>query len=223
VKSYQLLSLFIVSFVSTYTMETDLSRRSSMKQASSESQLVSSLRHNKDNFENQLKLDKSVELQTSILPTTLQFFSFGYLDPMRFLQYCYYQKFHNNEFINLDAICADAFSLKEYHEVDIDGYSALGAAMISKEQPIKERRIFIQELMEHGFKPTTKDIGLAELILYDEILAKEQKEKLKNKYIHLLHPDSPVFWFLLPQDVRRQIVQCFILLLKKDLWLLPEF
>lgn len=232
-KNYQLLSLFVISFVSTYTMEKDLyslnsynpsaSGRSLIKQVSRESQLVLSLRQSKDNFENQLKFDKNVQLQTFILPTTLQFFSFGCLDSMRFLQYCYYQKFHKNEFINLDAICADVFSLKEYQEVNIDGYSALGAAMISKEQSIKERQLLIQELMGHGFKPTIKDIELAEFILYDEILAKEQKKKLKNKYIHLLHPDSPAYWFSLPQEVRRLIAQCFIRVLKKDLWLLPEF
>jgi len=144
--------------------------------------------------------------------------------PIKFLQYCYCQKLqrhfipqYKNIFIHLRCIGASACVLNKYHNAQIDGYSALGASMIAQETSIEERHCFNQELINYGFKPTLKDIKLAKLILYDEILANK-----KETIVLLLcdHQEDNLSQ-LLP-EIRKQITQYMIQLFKNEFWLLPE-
>ncbi len=88
--------------------------------------------------------------------------------------------------------------------------------MLAKEISIENKHTFIQELIGYGFKPTPKDIELAELALYDGI-AEHQITML-----YLLHVQSQANWSELPQEVRTQIAQYMIQLFKKEFWFLPE-
>jgi hypothetical protein len=120
--------------------------------------------------------------------------------------------------------------LTQCQNASINGYSALGAAMLAPDISFEKRRVFIRELIKYGFKSTLRDMQLAELILYDEIMKEERgiglkSKKLKIKFIHLLHSDSSAPWRVLPKELRKLIAQYMIQVLKKeeDCWLLPGF
>lgn len=138
------LSLLIMSSTFAHTMEKEFSFLNpfswfSSNQTPNESKLITDLRKNINDFENQLKLDKWTERKkTYIVPVTLQLFMHMDAKPIEFIKYCYYQKFHENEFVNLNEICTDASLLKKYQEVEIDGYSTLGAAMLAEKNPFKK-------------------------------------------------------------------------------------
>jgi hypothetical protein len=222
-KKHIALSLLIFSSTFTHTMEKEFSFLNpfswfSSSQTPNESKLIADLRANINDFENQLKLDRSKELEkTYLLPETLQLFMhIGTTKPDQFIQYCYYQKFHETEMVDFDEICTDTSLLKKYHELEINGYSALGAAMLAKEISIEEKLKFIKKLIKYNFKPTLKDIGIAELVLYDAIT--EHHKTL----LHLLHPHSEINWSVLPHEIRNHITQYILQLLRKEFWLLPE-
>lgn len=184
-----------------------------------ESLIISNLRKDINEFENQLKLDKGMEFQkTYTLPLTIQLFGGRDDDeiPDMFLAYCYLQKFHACEFyMNLKRLDKSDILLKKCQIVSLNGYSALGAAMIAKEVSFEKRRTFIQELIDRGFKPTQKDITIAKLYLHDSIPAKD-----KEIFFHLIHEPAKANWSVLPKEIRSLIVRYMIQILKNKFWLL---
>lgn len=239
------LSLLIMSPVFTHAMESEYSFSSYFSLSSylpewfsfnylfngskqiSESKLISDLRASKNEFESTLLNDKHLKLVLKYPEALDGMFENIPNNPIRFLQYCYYQNFH--EYIHQTDIIAwlqkryETDILAWLQNIQIDGYSALGAAMLAKYTPIQKKRIFIiHKLLNHNFKPTPQDIGLAELILYDEIPAK-QKEKIilllcNHQEDNLSHVQPQA----LPQEIRAQIVQYMVQLFKNEFWLLPE-
>ena len=218
------LSLLILSTTFAHAMEKESSFlnffswfSSTSNQEPNESKLITGLRKNINDFENQLKLTKWEETQkTYIIQVTFQPFAYIKTDPIIFIEYCYYQKFHETEMVDFNAICTDTSLLKKYQEVKIDGYSALGAAMLAKEKSIKEKRKFIEKLIRYGFKPTQKDMGIVELTLHDNIT------EHKKTFLHLLQAQPEVNWSVLPQEIRKNIAHYMIELFKKEFWLLPK-
>lgn len=185
----------------------------SSNQTPKESKLISDLRANKNEFEDKLR-NKEVKrlLENEEYMSIFPFSAYNMTStPIKFLQYCYYLKFHENMFnMRLDDI--DIPSLKKCREARLNGYSALGAAIISDDTSIQEKRNFIKTLMiKYDFKPTLKDISLAELYLYDNISAEHKKI-----FIHLLHTHASTDWSVLPQEVRKHIAQYMIQLFKNE-------
>lgn len=225
---YIILSLLIAHPTFTHVMEknslpshsfllSEYSRiRSLPKQIQYQGKPSSDIRESKDKFEGQLQLDNEIEKQKIYMSLTLPLFSIHNIDanPIKFLQYCYYQKFHENGFVQLRHFNTCLY--RKCQKEQIDGYSALGAAIIAKETPIQKRCKFIQRLIRHGFKPTPKDIELAELILYDE-----KPIELYKTLLHLLS-HSEINWSVLPLEIRKEIAHCMVELFKKDFWLSPE-
>ena len=217
------LSLLIMSPIFTHAMEDNSWRYfsslrpylpvwPSFNQMPQESKQIQALRASKSKFNNQLTaLWMSHWNRTIYNPTT-------------FWSYCYCPK--DTSLIELNILkYLDSYPsvLKECQEDQIDGYSALGTTMMAtnlsffaKDISIEEKRNFIQELTNRGFKPTPKDIELAELILYDGIIGHQKI------FLHLQHIHSQANWSVLPQEVRKQITQYMLQLFKKEFWLLPE-
>lgn len=225
-----LLSLLIMSPVFVQAMENESSFSSyfslnlylptwfspTSNQDPNESQLITDLRKNKSDFEGKLRDKKVKRLLKNGDRMTIQPFSvYNITIPNKFLQYCYYLKFHKNMF-NVNLIELGDRTLSYCQKAQLDGYSAWGASIISDNTSPEEKRSFIQELINMDFKPTSKDIGLAKLILYDGI-AKHQITML-----HLLRTHSQANWSVLPQEVREQIAQYMLQLFKKEFWPLPE-
>jgi hypothetical protein len=106
----------------------------------------------------------------------------------------------------------------------LDGYSALGAAMLAPDMPLYVRYNFAQQLINLDFIPTPKDREIAELILYDEIKKNKRASEFKKKLIHLLHPDSPAHWHILPYEIRQLIAWYLVEVIKtnNNYWLLPD-
>jgi hypothetical protein len=151
--------------------------------------------------------------------------------PDAFLRYCYYQKLHDEKQNTLFNILEDEHThLDEYNEIvknrikgclvaRIDDYSAVGAAIIARHRTFKQRRIFIKELFKYGFKPTLKDIQLAELLLHSAITRKGHTEV----FMHLLYDKSDASWKVLPAEIKQLTAQFLRELYKKNYWLLPGF
>jgi hypothetical protein len=202
------LSLLIFSSTFAHAMEKEFSLLNpfswfSSNQTPNESKLITDLRANINDFENQLQLDEWIIIWQKFNVNT---------NPVKFIQYCYYQECHEDESINLDEIFTDASLLKTYQEMRINGCSALGAAMLAKKRSIEERREFIQKLIKYGFKPTPKDMGIAELVLHDAI------GEHKQIFLILLNPKQCVF----PLDIGKQIAHYMVELFKNDFWLLQK-
>ena len=229
--------LFIVNTAFVHAMSKSiscLSRDSSLKSlcfscdVPNESKLISDLRICKDQFEKSLKLDTRIEWQkTYSLVVTSPLFSFEKINtvPALFLRYCYYQKFHKTEFsMNLEILKNNLALLSKCRRARVSFYSAVGAAMLAPDIPLYARYNFVQQLINLDFCSTPKDREIAELILYDEIMKNKQKSEFKKKLIHLLHPDSPAHWHILPQDIRKLIAQYLVEVIKTDnnYWLLPD-
>lgn len=200
------------SFLNSFSLGSFLPAWLLFSQSPKESKLITDLRTSKSELEDKLQLAWRVRYIK--FPITRNATSF------EFLQYCYYHKSQRNIFkyrhsqmSHFHPGCAFYYKFQKYKEAQIDDYSALGAAIISIGTSNKERRNFIQEFIKRDFKPTPKDIGLAELALYDEIT--------KHKpLLHVLY--SQADWSVLPEEIRKQIVQYMIQLFKKEFWLLPE-
>ncbi len=209
-KEHIALSLLIMITSLTHTMKRDSCFSSN--QILNKSKLVSDLRASKNEFENQLlQLDEQIKQKLKHPLGVKIFFMQINTNPVRFLQYCYYQGMHEHIYMNLYEV--RTFACQEMH---VNGYSAFGATMIAKETSIETKHEFAQRLIKSGFKPTTKDVELAELILYDGIA------EYQIAIIHLLHAHSQANWFELPQEIRTQIVRYIIQLFKNEFWLLPE-
>jgi hypothetical protein len=227
-KKYITLSLLIVSTAFTHAMEytcyLDSFSLSSLlpawfpfSQVQYTSNLVSDLQANKNEFENQLSFNPIVKLQG--MTTLLYAFDTDDIkaDPYTFLQYCYYYRHWEDDAGMMQLKDLDALSLEECYKTQIDGYSALGAAIIAENASGYQKYTFIQKLINLGFEPTPKDIGLAELILYDNIPAK-QKETI---ILFLCNHQENNLSLLLP-EIKTQIIQYMIQLFKDNFYLLPE-
>jgi hypothetical protein len=235
----QIILLLISNLSFTYAMENNELSIFSLSsyvptwflssQKSNESQLVIDLRTSKSNFESKLRFSYGAYLNG--MTTLLLAFD---TDTMKtgkycFLQYCYhYKDWHNACLMHLSDLGADTIALARCQSLKIDGYSALGAAMLAKDVSSQDKRAFIKELIDYQFKPTLKDTQLAEFIFYDEIMKEEQStelkaKKLKTKFIHLLHPESLAYWYIFPSEIKKLIAQLMIQVLKQeeDCWLLP--
>ncbi len=142
-----------------------------------ESELVLDLRVSKKNFEDNL-IDRETKRELCGC-LTMQTFSINSMcqNPVQFLQYCYcfrhYEIMLNPSISDLED---NPVLLERCLAAQKDGYSALGAVMIAENASIEEKYNFIQKLIKYGFKPTLKDIQLARLFLYDEIIKKEWKQ-----------------------------------------------
>lgn len=137
--------------------------------------------------------------------------------PANFLLYCYYQKYHDGgDRIDLDGLIAREDLFNKCKEAQVDGYSALSAAIAAKDISIESKRRFIQELMNHGFKLTEKDETLAIAEFYDAI---SNDQKVKTVRLLLGQGNLSV----LPHDVRRYIVHSMIDTCREKAWPLPDF
>lgn len=181
----------------------------SSNQTPNESKLIKALRKSKNKFNEELGDIYCINYN-------------GYKpDPREFLGYCYCHSIKDDigfcPLRTLRALNLNPSMLEKYHEVRCNGYSALGATMMAEDTSIKEKHTLIQKLItRYAFKLTLKDIGLAELILYDAITEHHKT------FLHLLHAHSSIHWSALPQEVRTQIAQHMIRLFKNEFWLLPE-
>ncbi len=187
----------------------------SASQMPDEAALISDLRKDISNFENQLKLFEWADIGTE----AMYLFSTRdeHRDPVKFLQYCYYQKSHENIFIPRWNLQGRPTLLNNYQNAQIDGYSALSAAMLAEDISDDAKRNFIQELINLDFKPTAADITLAQY-LYSGLTIEDKKT-----FMHLLHTHPTTNWYVLPPEVRKYIAQLVIQLFQKtDVWLLPE-
>lgn len=225
-KKQIVLSLLIMSPTFMHGMENDPWSLSSLSlrfsawlspnQVQHESELISDLRKSKSILKNQVsegfKLFKFYEPNINY-------------DFFTFFHHCYYPKNqYYNDHLNLapDVLVdrqAFRISLTKNQKGQIDDYSFLGMAMIAKDESffskdisIEEKHCSIKELIKLGFTPTPKDIGLAKLIVYDEITIH------RKPLLHLLQTHPEVNWSILPPEIRKQIMQYMIQLF----WLLPE-
>lgn len=198
-------------------------------QSPKESEYIEILRKDKNNFEQKLNIYKIADNSAGNIGVAMRLMSEAALFnmtlgslcnnrmklfPNDFLLYCYYQKFHTNQskgdmeklvsanFKNLPN--DDLDTLNKYKAAQIDGYSAIGAAILAPDVSVQSKREFINQLFELGFKPTKKDIMLAELVLYDAIP--------KENMMLFLHQED-----LLP-EIKRNIINCLI----EQYWPLPE-
>lgn len=138
-------------------------------------------------------------------------------DSTSFLLYCYYQKNHDDwDRTDIDYLIKPEHAelLKKCKEAHIDGFSALGAAIAAKDITIETKRNFIQKLMNCGFELTEKDTLLAAAELHDEILTQQETGVLSL----LLGQGN---FAILPEDVRRCIMESMIDVFKITLWPCP--
>lgn len=176
--------------------------------------LVSNLRANKNKFEDQLRISQ-IGKRDGIRTLTDSVYRLNpdnlKTNPSKFLRYCYYYQhwYQHRDMMQLKDL--DIPLLETCHKAQIDGYSALGVA-------IMQANIFlIPKLITYGFKPTRKDIGIAELMLYDSI----PTEQKKTTILFLCDYQEDNLSQLLP-EIRKQIAQYMIQLFKNEFWLLPE-
>lgn len=210
------LSLLITSTACIHAMEKELSFSKFFSwllpnQTSNKSQLISDIRKRKNDFERQL-LTNEEQVKKALKKQSVGYFMKINDYPIWFLQYCYYQETvqHLDEHLTFIA------TIEHCKNMNINGYTALGATIISKEPSITKKRAFIQKLLKSGFKLMPKDIELAKLIFYDAII------RYQNTLIDLSDAHPQANWSVLPKEIRTQIVQHMIQLFKNKFWLLPE-
>lgn len=134
-------------------------------------------------------------------------------DPLVFLQYCYGQKYHTDKREkHLSLLVTSVDLLNRCKEARIDGYSALGAAIIAKSVRLKDRCTFVRRLMQYGFEMTEEDRVLSALELYDAI-STEHKEKMVLFLCD--HKESGLS--MLPHDIMKHIVHCAVQVFKENM------
>lgn len=134
-----------------------------------------------------------------------------------FLLYCYYRKYHDDfERGSMEELALHKKLLNACKNARIDGYSALGAAIIANGLSIKTKRDFIQQLMNHGFELTEKDKTLAAAEFCDNIPA-EQRAKINS-----LLASGQGNLSLLPYDIRKFIAYTMMNTLKEEAFPLPD-
>ncbi len=186
-----------------------------LNQISNESKLILKIRASKNEFENQL-LDDTWEQDKVGYNSSMLLSRFWLEDfkPINFFRSCCYKFHHKMTIFKLSS----SYSLfNTYKNVQINGYSALGAAMMANDISPDVKRNFIQELVNLNFKPTAKDIELAELYLYDAICT-----ITKEKIILLLCDHQKDNLPQLLPEIRTQIAYHLIQLFKNEFWLIPE-
>lgn len=189
--------------------------------ATQESSIIKVAREDKDNFEHALlmppiarkKYPDQVPIAWIYLPASrdIEYWYFDLLlggfyvsvtdDPTMFLYYCYYQKHHKDSGMDLLELTISTDLLNTCKHADIDGYSALGAAIIAQGIDNASKRDFIQQLIDFDFVFTQKDKVLAELMLYDSISAEHKKTM-----IFLLCNHETDNLSILPYDVRKSVI-----------------
>lgn len=239
-----LVSLLMISVSFAHAMEKrtrsleslfSLVRSCFVSQESSTMQLI---RTDKNNFEQKLLMPKvarkkypdQVPIAWTYFPRNkdIEFWYFKLLldpffekikdDPSVFLYYCYYQKHHKDRELDLlEFVVFSTDLLNKCLHMCIDGYSALGAAMLAKDITDDNRRDFIRQLIDFGFTCTQKDKVLAELLLYDSISVKHKKTM-----ILLLCDDHRSDFSILPYDVKKYLIY-WILRPYYDVSLVPLF
>lgn len=211
-----ILLLLIMNSSFTYAMKNHSYFSSDHNQIPNESKLILNIRASKNEFENQL-LDNTWENGEIGYNSNMKLSRFWLDDfkPINFFRSCYY-KFHQK--MTITKLKLSSSLLNRYQNTQIDGYSALSAAILSNDISHDVKHNFIQELINLNFKPTVKDIELAELYLYDS----HEITKYKKIFLHLLQNNPNSNWFIMPYDIRKQIVYYLLLLFKKETWLLPE-
>ena len=133
--------------------------------------------------------------------------------PARFLSYCYYQKYHEKDnqmglkgvFTLEDGLSRFEGGLSRCMDARINGYSALGAAIVARGVSIDDKRNFIQQLLNYGFELTKKDSALLKIEFCDGLPADQQA-----KMILLLCNHAEGNLSALPRDVRKLIVECMM-------------
>lgn len=136
-------------------------------------------------------------------------------NPNEFFRYCYHQNLHNEfEFGTADVEDLRGSWFEACKKAQINGYSAVGAAIIAKDVFVEYKRSFIQKLMNKGFQLTEEDRKLVVFELYDAIPA-EQKKFM----ISLLQDHKEGNLALLPYDVRKYIVDYIVHLYRDKEWL----
>ncbi len=191
-KKQILASLLIASPTFAHGMENNSSFLSSFSWSSllpawltnNESELISDLRKDTNNFKNKLKPSFSESLLIPIIES--KFVSPHAkitIDPKKYLDSHTCLGAFSLYYLTKDILIKDfdnvTHALSACQSAQIDGYSCIGAVIIANKGSIVEKRSFIRELINRGFKPTTKDIRLTNLIFYDEI----SEEYKRDAYI----------------------------------------
>lgn len=152
-----------------------------------ESEKIIALRAKKEAFENQLKVSSFNATRKKFFSKDLPFCGLQVQnDPTVFLQYAYYisdDDIQTAPLENMHGIDRHThgpihiFFQIERNDIQaiknscipaaINGYSALGAALISKTISRAQKRVFLQQLLDLGFKTTPGDHELAYLEAYD--------------------------------------------------------
>lgn len=130
--------------------------------------------------------------------------------PTEFFLYCYNQSMHG--YISFMSIMNDSL-LDTCKEVCINGYSALGAAIIAENVSVKDKRWFVRKLKKKGFTLTAKDRTLIALELQDSIPV-EQKQMM----VALLQGQQKDVLASLPHEIRKYIVDRIMRLYKEKEW-----
>lgn len=211
-KKHIFLSLLIASTAFTQAMEKESSY--SYNQSSHEPEWIQTIRKEKNKFEEQLIDNTYNQNHLNYDPTLIlsRFWrdDFNHID---FFRTCYYKSYHETNIFNFK-LSHDL--LYTYKDTQIDGYSSLSAAILAKNMSHNEKLKFIQDLMHLDFKPTQKDIQLAELYVYDS----HKMNAYKDILLHVLQNNPNSHWSLLPYDIRKQIVRLLVQFFTKDMWLL---
>lgn len=138
-------------------------------------------------------------------------------NPMMFLRYCYNQRVHKEckNAINIDSLNGPL--LDTCKAVQINGYSALGAAIIA-DVSLEARQKFMERLLQKGFMLTEKDKKLSLLKFHNEI-----REGDRKAMIMLLQDNQKGDFAPLPHDVRKYIVNYMVHVYKEEYscYLLP--
>ncbi len=152
--------------------------------------------------------------------------------PVCFLHYCfaYYRIYRvEDRCMELSDLDQDASLLNACKEARIDGYSALGAAIMFKssllsngvwyvlltemDASIEDKFNLTQDLPQKGFTLTEKDKTLLALELYDSIPAEHEQ-----MMVVLLQDQQKGNLAMLSHDVRRYIVEYAVRLYKEKAW-----
>ncbi len=218
------LLLFLASSWSAFAMEDNSANvlRSllptwfSRSHTSKEAKPIRGLRKSKNKFEKQLQTNKVPTKY--MLPMTDVLCLIDVIDkhPIEFLKYCYHRNMHTYICMRIEQLDESASLFNNYKDIYIDGYSALGAAIIA-DIDIEPKRDFIKRLMKHGFELTIKDKAVATLELYDAIISKQ-----KEVMVCLLSTVGPGNFLMLPRDIRKNIMWCMMPCLNKMYGLLPD-
>jgi hypothetical protein len=90
--------------------------------------------------------------------------------PDKFLQYCYYQQYHNEKMGDcLVQIATFKTLLEQCKKVQINGCSAIGITILAPNVTLNNKFKFIEKLIKHEFQLTDNDKKIIYTIIYDEL------------------------------------------------------